>query len=77
MNNPLLHSSSLPLFDQIEPSNVAEAVDALLGEAERALTEATANDFPAQWSAMARVLDVATEKLSRAWGAVSRSWMAA
>lgn len=71
MNNPLLHSSSLPLFDQIEPSHVAEAVDALLGEAERALTEATANDFPAQWSAMARVLDVATEKLSRAWGAVS------
>ena len=71
MNNPLLHSSSLPLFDQIEPSHVAEAVDALLGEAERALTEATANDFPAQWSAMARVLNVATEKLSRAWGAVS------
>ena len=71
MNNPLLHSSSLPLFDQIEPSHVAEAVDALLAEAERALTEATANDFPAQWSAMARVLDVATEKLSRAWGAVS------
>ncbi|MFN5179056.1 M3 family metallopeptidase [Limnohabitans sp.] len=71
MNNPLLHSSSLPLFDQIEPSHVAEAVDALLAEAERALTEATANDFPAQWSAMAHVLDVATEKLSRAWGAVS------
>jgi oligopeptidase A len=71
MNNPLLHSSSLPLFDQIEPSHVAEAVDALLAEAERALTEATANDFPAQWSAMARVLNVATEKLSRAWGAVS------
>ena len=71
MNNPLLQSSSLPLFDQIEPSHVAEAVDALLAEAQRALTEATANDFPAQWSAMARVLDVATEKLSRAWGAVS------
>ncbi|MFM8692676.1 MAG: M3 family metallopeptidase [Limnohabitans sp.] len=71
MNNPLLQSSSLPLFDQIEPSHVAEAMDALLAEALRALTEATAADFPAQWSAMARVLDVATEKLSRAWGAVS------
>ncbi|MFM8756005.1 MAG: M3 family metallopeptidase [Limnohabitans sp.] len=71
MNNPLLNSSSLPLFDQIEPSHVAEAMDALLAEALRALTEATAADFPAQWSAMARVLDVATEKLSRAWGAVS------
>jgi oligopeptidase A len=71
MSNPLLDFSDLPLFDQIRPGHVAPAVDALLQESNAALETVTAPDFPAEWTAIARVLDVATEKLGRAWGAVS------
>ena len=71
MNNPLLSFDDLPLFDQIKPDHVAPAVDQLLQAASDALETVTAADFPARWSDMAAVLDVATEQLSRAWGAVS------
>jgi oligopeptidase A len=69
--NPLLRTAPLPLFDQIRPEHVAPAVESLLAEANQALETVTAADFPAQWEAMARVLDVATERLGRAWGVVS------
>jgi len=69
--NPLLSSSPLPLFDQIRPEHVEPAIDLLLAESSRALETVTAADFPAQWESIARELDVATEKLGRAWGAVS------
>jgi len=69
--NPLLRTAPLPLFDQIRPEHVAPAMENLLADANQALETVTAADFPAQWEAMARVLDVATERLGRAWGAVS------
>ncbi len=69
-SNPLLSPSDLPLFDQIRPEHVAPAVDQLLAGAELALEQVTAPDFPADWAGMSRVLDTATERLSRAWGAV-------
>ena len=71
MTNPLLHFDDLPLFDQIQPEHVSPAVDALLTEVNAALETVTASDFPARWGAIAAVLDVATERLGRAWGAVS------
>ncbi|WP_076998880.1 M3 family metallopeptidase [Variovorax sp. KK3] len=70
MTNPLLDFQDLPLFDQIKPEHVAPAVDALLADAETALQTVTAPEFPADWSAIAKVLDVASERFSRAWGAV-------
>jgi oligopeptidase A len=70
-SNPLLDFSGLPLFDRIAPDHVAPAIDTLLAEAETALQTVTAADFPATWSGIAKVLDVATERLGRAWGAVS------
>jgi oligopeptidase A len=70
-HNPLLQHSDLPLFDQIKPGHVNEAVDALLTEAEKALDTVTDSAFPSEWQAIAKVLDVNTERLSRAWGAVS------
>ena len=69
--NPLLSAAPLPLFDQIRPEHVAPAIDTLLAQASQALDTVTAPDFPAQWNAIARELDVATEKLGMAWGAVS------
>jgi len=70
-SNPLLDLDGLPRFDAITPESVAPAVDALLAEASEALEAVTAPDFPADWAAMAARLDVSTERLSRAWGAVS------
>jgi oligopeptidase A len=69
--NPLLDFSDLPLFDRISPEHVGPAVDKLLNQANDALEQVTAPDFPARWDDIAAVLDVATEKLNRAWGAVS------
>ena len=71
LNNPLLDFSNHPLFDAIQPAHIAPALDQLLPAADAALEKVTAADFPAEWKAIAAVLDVATEKLSRAWGAVS------
>ena len=71
MTNPLLAISDLPAFDQIQPTHVAPAMDVLLPDAEQALATVTAADFPADWAAIAGVLDVSTEKLGRAWGAIS------
>ena len=71
MSNPLLESSSLPLFDRIQPADVAPAIDTLLARASEALESVVAPDFPAQWEAISAVLDVATEKLGTAWSAVN------
>ena len=70
MTNPLLDFTGLPRFDQIRPDHVAPAMDHLLTRADAALDAVTAPDFAAQWDAIAGVLDVATEQLGRAWGAV-------
>jgi oligopeptidase A len=71
MSNPLLDFSGLPLFDQIAPDHVAPAVDELLAQADAALERVCDPAFEPQWSAISAVLDVATERLGRAWGAVS------
>ncbi len=71
MTNPLLSFDDLPLFDQIRPDHVEPAIDELLSHANVALQSVTAAAFPASWEGLARVLDVAIERLSRAWSAVS------
>ena len=71
MNNPLLHADALPDFDTIRPEHVAPAIDTLLAEADKALDQAVSLAVPAEYQALSAVLDVATERLGRAWGAVS------
>ncbi|MDD2926635.1 M3 family metallopeptidase [Rhodoferax sp.] len=71
MNNPLLSFDDLPQFDLIHPEHVEPAIDQLLEQASLALETVTAPAFETSWNAIARVLDVATERLSRAWGSVS------
>lgn len=70
MSNPLLDFKDLPLFDQVRPQHVGPAMDELLGQADLALAAVTQADFPADWEGIAKVLDVATERLGRAWGVV-------
>jgi oligopeptidase A len=69
--NPLLDTAGLPRFADILPGHVAPAVDELLAQADAALEQVTAPEFPPRWTDMARTLDVATERLGRAWGAVN------
>ncbi|KKW68462.1 oligopeptidase A [Lampropedia cohaerens] len=69
-NNPLLSITDLPAFDQIRPEHVVPAIKTLIEDADRALQTVTAPDFPARWQELAKVLDVATERLSKAWGVV-------
>lgn len=70
MNNPLLQFDQLPQFDQIRPEHIEPAITKLLAQAEQALETVTQGDFPADWLAMGKVLEVATEQLSRSWGAI-------
>jgi oligopeptidase A len=70
-SNPLLDTSGLPRFDLIKPEHVAPAVHLLLADAEAALNKVTGPDVPPDYDALSLILDVATEKLGRAWGAVS------
>ncbi|HWI81641.1 M3 family metallopeptidase [Ramlibacter sp.] len=70
-SNPLLDFTDLPLFDQVRPEHVAPAVDELLAAADQALATVTQPDFPSRWDDIARVLDVATERLGRSWSVVS------
>jgi oligopeptidase A len=69
--NPLLDFHDLPLFDAITPAAVGPAIDSLLLSASEALEAVTAPDFPNDWTRISLTLDVPTERLSRAWGAVS------
>ncbi len=69
--NPLMITDGLPLFDRIRPEHVAPAITELLAAANQALETVTRTTFASDWSAIASVLDVATERLGRSWGAVS------
>ena len=69
--NPLLDFSGLPRFEAIAPEHIQTAIAELIAQAEAALEEVVKPDFPATWSALSACLDVATERLSRAWGAVT------
>ena len=69
--NPLLEDGLLPAFDRIRPEHVADAVQTLLAHCNGALETVTAAEFVADWNAVSAVLDVATERLGCAWGAVS------
>jgi len=69
--NPLLDFTDLARFDAIRPEAVGPATEQLLQAASAALETVTRPAFPADWQTMARELDVNTERLGLAWGAVS------
>jgi oligopeptidase A len=69
--NPLLAHDGAPDFAAMRPEHVTPAIDRLLAEAEAALERAVGPEVPADWDALAAVLDVAVERLNVAWGHVS------
>ena len=69
--NPLLDFSGLPRFDEVRPEHVDPAVQTLITQASEALERVVQPSFAPRWQDLARELDVATERLGRAWGMVS------
>jgi oligopeptidase A len=68
--NPLLHFDTLPDFAAIRPEHVTPAIDALIRDADGALERTVGPEVAANYDAVSAVLDVATERLGRAWGVV-------
>jgi oligopeptidase A len=71
MTNPLLQFDALPDFAAITPEHVTPAIEQLLADAEAALERAVGPEVAADYDALSAALDVATERLGRAWGTVS------
>jgi len=72
IDNPLLHfGRGIVAYSQIQPTHIASAIDALLAEAESAVAIATSQATPPTWKDLVEPLEDATERLSRAWGAIS------
>jgi oligopeptidase A len=69
--NPLLDFRDLARFSEIRPEHVSPAIDALLAECRAAVDLVTDTAAPATWDNVVAPLDDATERLSRAWAAVS------
>jgi oligopeptidase A len=71
-DNPLLQfGRGIVAYSQIQPAHIAPAIDALLVEAESAVAIATSQTTSPTWNDLVEPLEDATERLSRAWGAVS------
>ena len=66
--NPLLDIGELPRYAQLRAEDVAPALRQLLATARDALRAAA--DAAPRWSALVDPLELATERLARAWGVV-------
>jgi oligopeptidase A len=71
MTNPLLNFDGLTAFSAVRPEHVQPAIEQLLAEAQTALEQVTRPEVPAEFETLSGILDVVTERLSRAWGVVS------
>ncbi|MDP3817708.1 MAG: oligopeptidase A, partial [Methylotenera sp.] len=69
-NNPLLHFSGLPKFEEIKAEHVSPAIDCLLAEARATIEALAQSESEVTWNNFAAKLEDMEEKLSRAWSQV-------
>ena len=69
-NNPLLHLSGLPKFNEVKAEHVSPAVDYLLNEARAVVETLVKSNDAVTWDGFAAKLEDMEEKLSRAWSQV-------
>ncbi len=69
--NPLLDFTGLTRFGDIRPADVTPAIETLLDEARAVVANVTDPHTPATWDAIVGPIDDITDRLGRAWGAVS------
>jgi len=67
--NPLLATTGLPAFDQIQPKHVEPGIRQVLQELRQEL-EQLEQSRPDSWSAIARPLEAIHDRLARSWGVV-------
>mgnify|MGYP000731130961 CR=1 FL=1 len=71
MQNPLLHFSGLPQFDQVRPEHVTPAIDQLLQQGRELVAALCQDAAQPDWDSFARPLEDMEERISRAWSQVS------
>jgi oligopeptidase A len=69
-NNPLLHLSGLPKFNEVKAEHVSPAVDHLLAEARKTVETLATDSGAVTWNNFASKLEDMEERLSRAWSQV-------
>ncbi len=71
MSNPLLENTTLPQFSKIKPEHIEPAIDALLAEARATVEKHLAENTTYTWDNLLEPIEVAEDRLSRAWSPVS------
>ena len=71
MSNPLLELHGLPPFSAIRPEHVIPAIDRLLDDNRRLVTELLERNTEYTWDNLVEPLEAADDRLSRAWSPVS------
>ena len=69
-NNPLLHFSGLPKFEEVKAEHVSPAIEHLLSEARATIEMLVASEEAVSWDNFAAKLEDMEEKISRAWSQV-------
>ena len=69
-NNPLLHFSGLPKFEEVKAEHVSPAIEHLLSEARAIIEVLVADDGAVTWANFAAKLEDMEEKMGRAWSQV-------
>lgn len=71
MSNPLLSTTGLPAFSQIEPKHVVPAVKEVLANYRATVEKLLADNTVFSWDNLCQPLAEAGDKLSRVWSPVS------
>jgi oligopeptidase A len=70
LQNPLLDFSDLPRFDAIKPEHVTPAIELLLDQSRKVVSDLEAPMQQISWNNFVQPLEDVTEQLGRAWGIV-------
>ncbi len=70
MNNPLLESHELPPFSRILPEHIKPAVEAIIGDNEKAVAALLDSGKGTDWASLQEPLDALDDRLSQAWSPV-------
>ncbi|MCL1038819.1 oligopeptidase A [Shewanella submarina] len=71
MTNPLLSSTELPVFSQIKPEHIQEAVETAIKRCRDKVEEVTARGQGYTWDNLVAQLDEVDDELNRIWSPVS------
>ncbi len=71
MTNPLLQNTPLPQFSKIKPEHIEPAIDTLLSEARKIISEQLKNTTPFNWDTLIVPAEEAEDRLNKAWAPVS------